>query len=339
MTGQFVIKVFTRQQPQPVFTDRFDGPVELGRQLNTDETLHEARKLADRWRVVVADLREDTMSRHHVFIEPLGGGRVRLTNLSDRQVVECTRHGSLDRKAVRDCDLPVEMRLGRQTVVRVEGPHQETQSIELQALGEVTTPPGFKADVSSRLINLAAPNRGVDVEQLVHWLQATMDVLHSAANSSDFLSKAAQALVDHVGLHSSRLLLYKDGEWQTRAVAGGGTRGDPGFMPSQKVLARILADKRTVWQEPKMADDQAVSLIGVKAVVAAPILNRQGAVIGALYGDRRQDIRNGQNPPITRIHALLVELIASSVAAGLARLEQEQVALAAQVQFEQFFTP
>src|SRR5439155_25121529 len=83
------------------------------------------------------------------------------------------------------------------------------------------------------------------------------------------------------------------------------------------------------------------SLLGVQAVVAAPILNRAGEVIGALYGDRRAE---GFNPsaraaPITQVQAKLVEILATGVAAGLARLEQEQAALAARVRFEQFFTP
>jgi adenylate cyclase len=42
--------------------------------------------------------------------------------------------------------------------------------------------------------------------------------------------------------------------------------------------------------------------------------------------------------PITKLEAMLLELLASGVATGLARLEQERVALAAQVQLEQFFT-
>jgi adenylate cyclase len=73
-------------------------------------------------------------------------------------------------------------------------------------------------------------------------------------------------------------------------------------------------------------------------VVAAPILNRHGEVIGALYGDRCHS-RHGVFAPITKLEAMLVELLASGVAAGLARVEQEQAALRARVQFEQFFTP
>jgi adenylate cyclase len=73
--------------------------------------------------------------------------------------------------------------------------------------------------------------------------------------------------------------------------------------------------------------------------MAAPILNPQGEVIGALYGDTRQDSRTARSPDITRLEAMLVELLARAVAAGLARMEQERAALAAHVQFEQFFTP
>src|SRR5439155_15864053 len=67
-------------------------------------------------------------------------------------------------------------------------------------------------------------------------------------------------------------------------------------------------------------------------------LNREGDVIGALYGDRRV-IRSALQAKTSKVDAMLVELLASGVAAGLARLEQEQKAITAKVQFEQFFTP
>ena len=71
--------------------------------------------------------------------------------------------------------------------------------------------------------------------------------------------------------------------------------------------------------------------------MAAPILNRSGAVIGALYGERRRSpLPSGR---FTELEAKLVELLARGVAAGLARLEEERKALQHRVQFEQFFTP
>jgi class 3 adenylate cyclase len=60
-----------------------------------------------------------------------------------------------------------------------------------------------------------------------------------------------------------------------------------------------------------------------------------------LYGERRGDAPSPSHHPqtITKLEAMLVELLASGVAAGLARLDQEWAALAAKSRFEQFFTP
>ena len=81
----------------------------------------------------------------------------------------------------------------------------------------------------------------------------------------------------------------------------------------------------------------AASLVNVQSFVAAPFLNRNGEVLGVLYGERRA---NSQlRPPIREIDAKLVELLAYGVASGLARIEQERQLIAERVRFEQFFTP
>jgi sigma-B regulation protein RsbU (phosphoserine phosphatase) len=69
------------------------------------------------------------------------------------------------------------------------------------------------------------------------------------------------------------------------------------------------------------------SLFGVQALVAAPILDRQGSVIGALYGDRSGEGDAGRFAarPITNLQAKLVQLLASGVAAGLAQKKLVQM--------------
>jgi adenylate cyclase len=101
----------------------------------------------------------------------------------------------------------------------------------------------------------------------------------------------------------------------------------------------VRRQKRTLWEVPETSAGPTASLAGVTAVVAAPILDRGGAVVGVLYGDRRQGVTPGQQRPITRLEALMVELLAVAVASGLARREHEEAAQAARVRFEQFFTP
>src|SRR5262249_29573876 len=109
--------------------------------------------------------------------------------------------------------------------------------------------------------------------------------------------------------------------------------------PSRHVLRRVREEKKTFWQVPGQAAIEATTLLGVEAVVAAPVLDCQGQVIAALYGERRDRPQAPGSPPMTRLGAMLVELLARGVAAGLARVRQEAKTRAARVQFEQFFTP
>jgi adenylate cyclase len=209
----------------------------------------------------------------------------------------------------------------------------------LQALAEATIPP-LVGGTSRKLPAKPGTGPGMDPEQLVRWLQAAMGVLQGVAGSHEFFPRAARAVVDLVGLDSGRVLLLERGEWRVQAAEHAlGPAGPDNWRPSRQVLARLVAEKRTFWIGPQGGPDSGQSLIGVDAVVAAPILNAAGEVIGALYGDRRLIPGIGASAPITRVEALLVELLAGGVAAGLACLEQEQAAVRARVQFEQFFTP
>ena len=106
-----------------------------------------------------------------------------------------------------------------------------------------------------------------------------------------------------------------------------------------RAVNRVLEERRTFWLDPEeMELDSLGSLTGVEIVVASPILDPQGAIIGAIYGDCRQETPSAAAPKVTKAQAIMVELLARSVAVGLARMEQERAAIAASVQFEQFFT-
>src|SRR5439155_20976813 len=136
-------------------------------------------------------------------------------------------------------------------------------------------------------------------------------------------------VVDLVGLDSGRVLLRQGEGWAVQALemaARPGGLAASEWALSRQVMNRVLQEKKTFWQSPDQQSSGA-SLVGVNAVVAAPILNREGDVIGLLYGERRTPGAAGWS--ISRLEALLVEMLACGVAVGLARLEQEQVALRA----------
>ncbi len=310
------------------------GPTELGRQKSQTEILYSTTQLASgRWRLVIAPLSEQSVGRDHALLELLPDGQIQLTNTSSRSTIRLENGVALARHVPATLTIPpggLLMALGAR-MVRLQQAWVEEP--DLSTLPQATTPPGTLTSLSRRFPALALPTGpGIDTEMLIRWLQEAMLVLQSAANASDFLQKAAQAVVDLVGTDAGRALLLEKCGWQQSAVAL--QEAVPpalaaSWQPSQSVLSKVCAEKKTFWEISTLSERGSTR--GVQAVVAAPILNRNGEVIGALYGERRQP--GGR--PITQVEAMLVELLACGVASGLARLEQELTAL----RFEQFFTP
>jgi adenylate cyclase len=314
------------------------GPVELGRQSNAEEQLYGCTRGSERSRVVIATKDEKFLSRQHVLIEPLDGDRFRITNLSDRQSLPIPDGRTLNPKA--SCSVPSDtlLTIGSKAV-RLQG--MNNQGSLIQGLAEVTALPGHGSHAAMSFSGPPLASMvGGETKGLLRWLQSILDVFQVDASSSDFFVQAARALVDMVNLDSGRVLLLQQDEWRTQTLqTASGVVAQLHWQPSRNLLERVLKEKRTFWESPNPVTSTAASLVEIDAVVVAPVLDRGGAVIGALYGDRRQKNALGSPGSITEVEAMLVELLARGVAGGLARLEQEQAALAARVQFEQFFTP
>src|SRR5262245_1587494 len=345
MAGSLQILVYDRQQK--VYQDIFGGMVELGRQRDGREVLYSSRRDGERARLVIARLDEDTVSRDHALVESLDGGRVRLTNTSAKVSIRLADGSEL--KAGQSCELvlPTVIALGKKHV-RIPVADTRESGPPLRGLAEATMPPGSLSGTprfptqSIREIVQKSVHPNTQMEEVVRWLQTTMEVLQSAANSASFFEKAAQAVVDIVGLDRGRVLLHEENGWEAVATwtspQCSATTAD--WRPSRHVLDRVLQEKRTFWQDPEELElDSLGSLVGVEVVVASPILSPLGEVIGAIYGDCRQDSLAATAPKVTKVEAIVVDLIARAVAVGLARMEQERAAISARVQFEQFFTP
>jgi adenylate cyclase len=315
-----------------------DGPVELGRQNEAEPAPFAKLRDGDRTRLIIARRSELHVSRKHVLLQRQPNGEMRVTNLSGTRSIGLGQEPSLESNAVRDMPLPLILSVGLKTL-RV----QETDAAEqhLRSRAVVAAPGSESAPALTRFPVLLTPAADATDQnkQLLRWLQTSMGVFQSAASSGEFFQKAAQAVVDMIGLDTGRVLLLEEEKWQTRAFAAASPKVRPSQrQPSGSVLNQVRLEKRTFWELPNLAIRQASSLIDVTAVVATPLLRPDGTVIGAVYGDRREDIRAYRAAFISEVEAMLVELIGCAVAAGLARLEQEQAAVTARVQFEQFFT-
>ena len=318
-----------------VFSTEVAGPVELGRQLTGERSALLTYRLADSgsYRVVIAPAEEVSVSRRHALVEPLPDGWVRVINISGGSAVRLGDGTVLGPGDSRELDLPCRLNIGKRSV-GLEG--QEPRPRVLEQL-EATPVPDPLSDTS--IIRRIAMSSGkvVDTEAILRWLQTSVVVIQSAATSKDFLGQVARGVIE-VGLENGAVLMRGDGGWVARAFcADPASQPTANWRPSSQILAAVCEHRRTVWEKPVARALDSKSLEGVEVVVAAPILDQGGEVIGVVYGDRRRGAV--AELPINRLKAMLVELLASGVAAGLARLEQERAAVAARVRFEEFFTP
>ncbi len=336
MGDSWQIRIYEHQRL--VCSEICAGPLELGRQVVGEGgpfTRYAKGPLA---RLIIAELKVTDISRRHALLERQPDGSMRIENLSDTRPIGMVNGTPLEPRGVRQAPLPMVLAIGKKTV-RVQ--EVEEESVSVRSLADVTSPPSLQFSSIERFPGLGEQS-GAAAEsnrRVLRWLQTSMGVFHSAAGSADFFQKAAQAVVDIIGLDTGRVLLLESGDWQTRAFASGSLRvEEESRPPSLTILNKVHGEKRTFWELPGIIADQYKSLAGVDAVVATPLLDPRGAVIGAVYGDRRRAAGSPQQELISELEAMLVELIASGVAAGMARMQQEQAALTARVQFEQFFT-
>jgi len=138
-----------------------------------------------------------------------------------------------------------------------------------------------------------------------------------------------------VGIDHTALLLRDGDDWK---VASANSTGATASDPRQTMLNRVVAEPRTLTGTPRTSQFDS-GQIGMQSLVATPILDSAGQVLGVLYGERRAYEREKLKEPITELEAKLFELLAYGVASGLARMDQERKLIAERVRFEQFFTP
>lgn len=307
------------------------GSAEIGRQQSKEEPQPSHQLTGAGWRVVIAPMEDVTISRQHLEVEPLADGRFLLCNRSAKLLVGMPNNQDLGPGETCKVPLPVVLRIGRK-MLRLQ-PIEEDEA--MNSLPQATLAPG--ANTPMPRLGAAFPRRegaAMDADQLMAWIHAFLGLLQSAAGSEDFYVKAASALVELVNLDSGRVLFREGGKWQEKAMHVSPKKGAPAeWRPSSRILANVLREKKTFWQVPEIS----TSTWGLDAVVAAPILDRHGEVIGALYGERRL-IGMEVKDPISQLEAMLVEVLASGVAAGLARVEQEHAALRVRTQMEQYMT-
>jgi adenylate cyclase len=172
---------------------------------------------------------------------------------------------------------------------------------------------------------------------VIRSLERVMNFFQTSISSTDFFSTAAKSVVDVVGLDTGRIVLYEDGKW-VEAVVESSPHITEVVPFSKTIMNQVRLHKSAFWYDgTQELAELSVSADLIDAVVAAPIMNENKEIIGAVYGDRSvQSMHDGD--AITEWEAMLVELLACGVASGLQRNKQLDELAAQQSRFEQFQT-
>jgi adenylate cyclase len=300
--------------------DHQSGPIEFGR----------GPKANAYPRCVIQDL---SVSRNHMRLEELSGGRLRVENLSEKNPIRLADEGILDPLQSVEVTLPLRLALG-ETLVEVEAADGDILRKELETLAQPVRPLGpVEATVSLQTLG-EAPS----AEKLAGWFETVLAVQRAAAGSPEFYDQTARALITLVGLDKGLVLLRRGERWEVsaRVVA---REGGFGREFSTSILRYVVEERRTFYQaEAHGGLSSTESLTNVEAVVASPIFDINENVAGVLYGCRNR-YGKVRGTGIGKLEAQVVQVLASVVGAGLARLEQEANASRLRVQFEQFVTP
>ncbi len=282
------------------------GPLELGR----------GPARGDVARVLILD---QTVSRDHIRLEEVGGGRVRVENLSQKYAVGFDPDGSLAPGDGRELPLPLRLIVGESEIEVEPGPSDTVRPDLLSMLvAPISARPS--ASPSQSLLRLGespAP------QTLVQWFERVIAVQRAAPGSPEFYDQTARGLVELIGLDRGLVLLRRGNSWK---VAGRAASGEdlPGREFSGTILRKVAEEKRTFYQSTPSGGSSSESLVGVQALVASPIFDAAGEVIGVVYGSRVGFYgRAGSAGGIGPLEAQAVQLLASTVGVGLARAEQE----------------
>ena len=338
-----------------VILDSEDRLLELGRQTKDDPQPLAIVPTPELTRLVIVPKDHREVGRRQLRIETLEHNRIRLTNVNEINGVSLESGSVLAPGNTIDLSLPTTIYRGSVGVTfkssansaRANEP-EEDAFFSLPAAPPAPNSanhafaPGPK-DRSENVATLEPESLSDSIRQanpkvMFERLGKLVSVLQRAASSKDFEESISRTAMEMVGLDRAAVLKRVGTTWKISALSVKIDDEDESWRPSQGLLGLVARDRRTVWGAPG-AEGQDIfeSVVSVVAMVAAPILDNAGEVIGAVYGDRR--FGGGLNcKPIDKFDAMMVEIMACGVAGGWARLEQEQAALTRRIQLERFVT-
>lgn len=270
-----------------------EGPAELGRALSNRSVRH-------------MHIRDPKISRRQMRVIHVTAEQAQLTNLSRHVVLILADGSKLLPAESRDLALPLRLYAG-DTCVDI----QTAKSVGGASTVEDDT------DYRTRSQTLSAIKGTPDVDTLIAWFGTLIGVLRTGIDTDGLYHESARALFELFGMDYGLVLQRQGLAWRVEAY-------HPAYTDeySHTIIQQMAETKQTVCETFLPGVNPSESLRGVEAAVASPIFDEQGEIVAALYAARRGNSPDAaQRELILPIEMQLIQLLATAVGSGIARLE------------------
>lgn len=170
---------------------------------------------------------------------------------------------------------------------------------------------------------------------VAQWFHALTELQQAVAGSRQCAEQAAFALFDPGGLDGGMILLREADEW---TIAASYIAAPVEVLQFRRSLVEAAATKRcTLFHDARRLAGAKQGRAG-EFVVAAPILDSAGDVMGMVYG-LRVDHANNHRRGIRPLEAQFTQAVSDTVSAAYKRLTKEAEAAKLRAQLEQVFSP
>jgi len=273
-------------------------------------------------------IKDRYVSRQQMLVKVTDEG-IEIKNLGSSEI-RITSGQTILQGGIALVDVPTNMRVGRTSVkvvmdIQLPDGDRNVQTISAPIFSSMSE------DLATEILSSGGVPEG---ETIANWLESILVVQQSAAGSLEFYQETADAIVNSIGLDHGMVLLKDEQGWRSVATSCREPVDDLSF--SRSVLRRVVEENRTFY-EPVSEVNYPQSLANVDSVVASPVFGMQSEVIGAVYGAREQTADGSAG--ILPMEAQIMQLLACSVSAGLARIEREAKVTRLRIQFEEFVSP
>ena len=294
---------------------------------------------------------DPSVSRTHFCIEAGQDGNFLLSNISSGNTIVFEDGKSLAPGSIAEFSTPNHFVIGGTSIFIQSGVHGNPSdffSREKKASTVFYSPSKPEIQKSPPVINFEFPSNShfldnqsnpINLEnqsapavigkilkalENINKLQAELSV------GEHYNNQIARQLVEMADLDIGMVLLLTNDKW---VISGCYTANENvSVRYSTTLVKNVVEQKKTFFQDLSNLEEKGQSLVNLEAAVISPILDFHDNIIGALYGARSKNIiaKGG----ITSLEAQLVQMLASTVGAGIVR----DRATKSKAQFEQFFS-